>query len=146
MLLVRTRVGPSPIHGLGLFADQAIPAGTEIWRFAPGLDVDVAPGVVERLPDHVRAFFARYGYVDRRLARYVLCFDDARFMNHSDRPNVAVDADGRHVRALVAIEPGDELTIDYLAQPVPERYLRSTEVRRLRTTVGDTGTRGRTSR
>ena len=116
MLLVRTRVGPSPIHGLGLFADQAIPAGTEIWRFAPGLDVDVAPGVVERLPDHVRAFFARYGYVDRRLARYVLCFDDARFMNHSDRPNVAPDY-GRDPHgvdvALADIAPGDELTVDY---------------------------------
>jgi SET domain-containing protein len=38
MVLVKTKVKESPIHGLGLFADQFIPKGTEIWRFTPGFD------------------------------------------------------------------------------------------------------------
>ncbi len=33
MLLVRTARRPSDIHGMGLFADQFIPAGTATWRF-----------------------------------------------------------------------------------------------------------------
>jgi hypothetical protein len=28
VLLVKTRIGASPIHGLGLFADELIPSGT----------------------------------------------------------------------------------------------------------------------
>ncbi|HEY9586021.1 MAG TPA: hypothetical protein VJJ27_00060 [Candidatus Paceibacterota bacterium] len=38
MLLIKTKVKSSKIHGLGLFADQFIPEGTEIWRFTPGFD------------------------------------------------------------------------------------------------------------
>jgi hypothetical protein len=33
MLLVKTTIAPSPIHGIGLFADQFIPQGTRIWEF-----------------------------------------------------------------------------------------------------------------
>lgn len=33
MLLVKTRLGISSIHGIGLFADELIPKGTVTWRF-----------------------------------------------------------------------------------------------------------------
>ena len=38
MLLVKTRLGASAIHGIGLFADEFIPKDTVTWRFTPGLD------------------------------------------------------------------------------------------------------------
>ena len=38
MMLIRTVVRPSSIHGMGLFALERIPKGTEIWRFEPGFD------------------------------------------------------------------------------------------------------------
>ena len=33
MLLVKTRLAPSPIAGIGLFADEDIKKGTVTWRF-----------------------------------------------------------------------------------------------------------------
>ena len=38
MLMVKTRLGPSSIAGIGLFADEDIPAGRVTWRFVPGFD------------------------------------------------------------------------------------------------------------
>jgi hypothetical protein len=64
----------------------------------------------------VRTFFSHYGYLDRNVQRIILCFDDARFVNHSDSPNVAtdyaLDAYGVDV-ALRDIARGEELTMDY---------------------------------
>jgi SET domain-containing protein len=42
MLLVRTRLAPSAIHGLGVFAAEPIARGAEVWRFTPGFDLDLA--------------------------------------------------------------------------------------------------------
>src|SRR5262249_23012994 len=91
MLLVRTRVDRSPIHGLGLFAAAAIPKGAEIWRFTPGFDLDLDPASLSALPDMLRERLLHYGYIDPRLHRYILCCDDTRFINHSDSPNVCSD-------------------------------------------------------
>lgn len=116
MLLVPTRLAPSSIHGLGVFAVEPVGKGTPIWRFAKGLDMEFEAAVVETLPPHVRTFFSHYGYLDRNVNRIVLCFDDARFVNHSTTPNVATDYArdpyGLDV-ALRDIAAGEELTMDY---------------------------------
>ena len=91
MLLAPTRLAPSAIHGFGLFAAAPIARGAPVWRFAKGLDMEFAPDIVDGLPVHVREFFAHYGYRDRNVGRIILCFDDARFVNHSDTPTVATD-------------------------------------------------------
>jgi SET domain-containing protein len=57
-----------------------------------------------------------YGYIDPRLGRYILCCDDARFLNHSDTPNLRPDFTlDRHGVDVAAcdIAPGEELTVDY---------------------------------
>jgi len=116
MLLVPTRLAPSAIHGFGVFAAAPIAKGTPVWRFAPGLDMEFDAGIVATLPAHVQTFFAHYGYLDRNVGRIILCFDDARFVNHSATPNVATDyaqdAYGVDV-ALRDIAAGEELTMDY---------------------------------
>jgi SET domain-containing protein len=116
MLLVPTRLAQSSLHGLGVFAVAPIPKGTALWRFTPGLDMEFDASIVETLPEHVRQFFAHYGYLDKNVKRIVLCFDDARFVNHSDTPNIATDytqdAYGLDV-ALRDIAAGEELTMDY---------------------------------
>lgn len=116
MLLVPTRLALSPIHGFGVFAAAPIVKGTPVWRFAPGLDMEFAPEIVPTLPEHVRMFFSHYGYLDRNVKRIVMCFDDARFVNHSDTPNVATDYArdpyGLDV-ALRDIAAGEEITMNY---------------------------------
>ena len=128
MLLIPTRLAQSPIHGLGVFAAAPIGAGTPVWRFEPGLDMEFAPDIAETLPKHVRDFFARYGYLDRNLNRLILCFDDARFVNHSATPNIATDyardTHGLDV-ALRDIAAGEELTMDYAGFEAAGRFTSS---------------------
>lgn len=116
MLLVRTRLAPSAIHGLGVFAAEPIARGAEVWRFTPGFDLDLEPQALEALPEHAREWLLVYGYLDPRLQRFILCCDDARFINHSATPNLRPDfareAHGVDL-ALHDIAPGEELTVDY---------------------------------
>src|SRR3954468_20070428 len=116
MLLVPTRLAQSTIHGLGVFAAAPIAQGTPVWRFAKGLDMEFSIDIVPTLPAPVQEFFAHYGYLDRNVQRIVLCFDDARFVNHSDMPNVATDYTqdpyGLDV-ALRDIAAGEEITMNY---------------------------------
>src|SRR5690349_16570409 len=116
MLLVPTRIGPSAVHGIGLFALSAIPRGTQVWRFTPPFDQHFDPAEIARAAPHVAAFFDHYSYLDRRSNRLVLCFDNARLTNHSDDPNVAMDFTedpfGIDV-ALRDIAAGEEITANY---------------------------------
>lgn len=116
-MLVKTRKRQSAIHGIGLFAAQFIPEGTPTWEFTPGIDQAIHPQMLERFPTHARPWFLTYAYLDIRSGLYVLCADDARYMNHSETPNVRGDYEREPVFGLDLaardIEPGEELTCDY---------------------------------
>ena len=116
MLLVRTRLAPSAIHGLGVFTLEPIAQGAEVWRFTPGFDLDLDPALVDAQPERVREWLLVYGYLDPRLKRFILCCDDARFLNHSATPNLRPDfARDRYGvdLALRDVAAGEELTVDY---------------------------------
>ena len=117
MLLVKTRIEPSLIHGIGLFADEAIAKGTIIWRCAPGLDLVFDESIRAALPVVARQDFMKYAYLDRDTGKYVLCFDDARFLNHSDEPNIVDGHDNKDGWgidiAAREIAAGEELTCNY---------------------------------
>jgi SET domain-containing protein len=118
MLLVRVTLRPSTIHGLGVFAAEPIAKGAAVWRFTPGLDLELEPSFVEAQPFLLRERLLHYGYIDRRLKKYVLCCDDARFLNHSSEPVLIQDLSvERHGidRAVRDIGVGEELTVDYEA-------------------------------
>src|SRR5262249_51218083 len=92
--------------------------GTEVWRFTPGFDLDLDPSSLDLQPQHFRERLMSYGYIDPRLNRYILCCDDARFINHSDAPNVrpdyTLDRYGVDI-AIRDIAAGEEITVDYRA-------------------------------
>jgi SET domain-containing protein len=116
MMLVQVYVDRSAIHGLGVFAAQRIAMGTQVWRFTPGFDLELDPAEVERQPAQFRERLLHYGYIDPRLERYILCCDDARFINHSDFPNLRPDFGLEHHGVDIAvrdIQAGEELTADY---------------------------------
>jgi SET domain-containing protein len=116
MLLVRTKLALSQIHGIGLFADQLIPKGTEVWRFVPGFDIEKTDDEIAAYPSYILDWFKCYGYLDYHFGRYILCADDARFVNHSDNPNInqdySLDFYGVNL-AIHDIQRRDEITIDY---------------------------------
>jgi hypothetical protein len=91
-----------PAIGVGVFATQLIPKGTIVWA----LD-----DLVEQLDELRRALVVKYGYRDQ-LGRYVLCWDDGRFVNHSFHANCLGTAWDLEI-AVRDILPGDELTDDY---------------------------------
>lgn len=116
MLLVKTALAPSPIHGSGLFAGEPIVSGTDVWRFQEGFDLEKTPAEVAALPAVAQDWFKRYGYLDHHLDQYILSFDDARFMNHSEDPNVRPDYKRHRSAVGVAVRDiarGEEMTINY---------------------------------
>ena len=117
MLLVKTTLGPSPIHGIGLFADQWVPQGTHIWEFTPGFDVKLSAAFVANAPEPLKSWLATHTYLSCISHTYILCSDDARFFHHADHPNtVSREVAGEEEVVTVAtrdIQPGEELTDDY---------------------------------
>jgi SET domain-containing protein len=111
MLLVNAFAGPSQIHGTGLIAREPIPAGTPIWTLHPGFDVELSRDEFGNLAVWSREQIRKYVYVDVATGKYVLCSDDAKFMNHSSAPNTRTEGD--RTWAIRDIAPGDELTCDY---------------------------------
>lgn len=118
MLLVKTKIGVSTIHGIGLFADQFIPKGTHIWRFHKGVDRKFTESEVGKLPDIIQEYFNTYAYQNPETRKYILCCDNGRFINHSETPNcVGIDdPDGEEEGIDIAardIQAGEEITSNY---------------------------------
>lgn len=113
MLLVHTTIGTSTIHGTGLFAAEVIPKGTRTWELVPGLDLVIPKSDLSRLSPPALEQLLHYAYLNSDNG-YVLCFDDARFCNHSFEPSVKfIDGTTPHEVALRDIELGEELTVNY---------------------------------
>ena len=114
MVLVKTRVGMSGIHGLGLFADQFIPKGTKTFRYTPWFDVSYTEDEFSKMSEEAQEEIFWYAYIDKKTGNYILCADDYRFINHSakdDRVNIESTPD--EDTALRDIQPGEELLCDY---------------------------------
>jgi uncharacterized protein len=122
MLLVKTKVAPSPVHGLGLFADQFIPRGTRIWEYSEVVDSRFDASRLVGLTEKEQDELLKHSYLNPSSGLYVVCGDDARYMNHADDPNTEdvgyddglVNGEGITVAAR-DIQPGEEIFSDYRA-------------------------------
>lgn len=110
MFRVPTYLAWSSIHGVGVFAAIEIPAGTLIWEFTPGVDWRFTPKELGSFPQPYQTKLRTWCYLEES-GQYVLCGDNARFMNHSFEPNC--DDGGERTTTLRAIAAGEELTCDY---------------------------------
>ena len=115
-----TRIGlaPSPVHGLGVFALIAIPAGA-CDLFAPMTAEWPAVPLAEiaRLPAHVRKLIDTYCLQDAGVAYLppngFTIVDLVVYLNHSDAPNLRQMDGGSYFVTLRDIAAGEELLIDY---------------------------------
>lgn len=111
MLTVKTSLRPSATHGIGVFAEQFIPAGTVVWQFQPDFDFRVSEESVAALPEIARQrllhYSAKWG------GGYVISADDARFLNHSETPNLRTHDEPDCDIAIRDIQIGEELFEDY---------------------------------
>lgn len=89
MLLVKTKIGISKIHGIGVFAAEFIPKNTIVWKYVSGFDLRFSKEQIEKFPAETQNFLNKYTYLSKDTGFYVLCSDDARFYNHSKNPTTA---------------------------------------------------------
>lgn len=111
MLRVPTFVAPSRIAGVGLFAATNLPADTVVWEFTEGVDWRITPEELLAFPEPYLGRLRHYLYQEDS-GMYVLCGDNAKFMNHADDPNCD-DTDEAYTITRRAIQAGEELTCDY---------------------------------
>ena len=105
--------------GYGVFATSFIPAGTITW-VRDDLDQTFTVEQVDKMPAHYRAILDKYTYVDAA-GKLVLCWDLARFFNHSCEPT-CLGAGYEFEIAVRDIHPGEELTDDYGALNQQENF------------------------
>lgn len=111
MLRVPTYVGPSPIAGVGLFAGTHLPAGTVIWEYTEGVDWRIERHDLALFPEPYQSKLRHYLYQEDS-GDFVLCGDNAKFMNHSDEPNCD-DPEGEYTVTNRDVRADEELTCDY---------------------------------
>ena len=98
----------SPIHGRGVFAARRIEPDEVI---IDGCREVLSDEAVTSLPAEERVFLS---VID---GHNILMAPPARFVNHSCSPNAR--GTDRHDVAIRMIEPGEEVTVDYVAEHVP---------------------------
>ena len=100
----------SPAIGWGVFATRDIPTGTITWALDV-LDQHLSDEDIRRLPNYDRELVEEYAYIDGR-GDHILCWDHARFYNHSCDANCLGICDDFQM-AVRDIAAGEELTEDY---------------------------------
>ncbi len=132
---VYARIGRSRVHGVGVVAIRDIPAGTRVFRGEDERVTWVSRSMVRRLPAPLRRLYEDFGMVwgdSIGVPRTLNMLSAGWYLNHSDRPNVEADDDGRFFTRR-RIRKGEELTADYRTfcdEPLPFRPRRDGRVPR----------------
>ena len=110
---VFTRLKPSPIHGVGVFAIRRIEKGTRLFKDADKI-IWVDEKEVRHLPEVIKKLYNDFAIIKNGKYGCPSNFNNltmAWYLNDSDDPNVAVDEE-YNMLVLRNIEEGEELTID----------------------------------
>lgn len=96
--------------GYGVVATDFLPAGTITWVLDE-LDREFTPTEVGSMHGIYQNLIDIYSYRNNR-GNYVLCWDNARYVNHSFKSNCLSTAYDFEI-AIRDIHPGEEITDDY---------------------------------
>lgn len=96
--------------GYGIVAVKKIPRGSITWALC-AFDRVFTPEEAAALPPAYRPILAKYAYIDAR-GRLILCWDSARYMNHSCEANSLGVGTELEIAAR-DIEPGEQITGEY---------------------------------
>jgi len=114
---VYTRLRPSKIHGVGVFAIRKIRKGTNIFSGDDAEMVWIEKSSLRGLPREIRRLYEDFAVIRNHATEYgcprnfnVLTV--GWYLNESDDPNVACDKDFDFF-ALRDIAVDEELTVDY---------------------------------
>lgn len=96
--------------GYGVVAKNLIPRGTITWVQDP-LDRILSANEIQHMPSRVQEQVEKYSFRNNK-GDYVLCWDLAKYVNHSFKANCLSSAYDFEV-AVRDIQPGEQLTDDY---------------------------------
>lgn len=115
MMMVDTELRPSPIQGIGVFLLEDVREGDLIWRFDSRVDRIYSDEEIASLPERARRFIEVYSTFHSGLQLRVLCGDNGRYFNHSDKPNtISLGVTFGDDVAAHDLSAGTELTTDYI--------------------------------
>ena len=112
---VYTRLKPSPIHGVGVFAIRPIKKGTYIFPGDNQRIVWIDKRQLRKVPASLTKLYTDFAIIRGKKYGAPINFDrltPAWYLNHSKTPNVAID-DNFNFYALRSIKSGEELLVDY---------------------------------
>ncbi|HVA97772.1 MAG TPA: SET domain-containing protein [Bacteroidia bacterium] len=118
--------------GYGVVATQLIPKGTITWALDK-LDRIFSVKEMNAMKDPYRTILDTYSYRNNK-GEFILCWDNARFVNHSFNSNCITTAYEFEI-AVRDILPGEQLTDDYGYLNVSEPFDCIPEKGSLRTRV-----------
>ncbi|MBI5893982.1 MAG: SET domain-containing protein [Deltaproteobacteria bacterium] len=117
MLYVKTKLAPSEIHGIGLFADEFIPKGAVIWKFTSGFDLKFTEEEISRLPKQAQEYLSIYSYLSLKSGLRISPVDNGKYINHSETPNTLSQHSDYEEEvltyAIIDIQVGEEITENY---------------------------------
>ncbi|MCK0192219.1 SET domain-containing protein [Arenibacter sp. F20364] len=105
--------------GYGVVATEFIPAGTITWVL-DRLDREFSPIEMESLEPLYQSILDTYTFRDNK-GRFILCWDNARYVNHSFNSNCLTTAYDFEV-AIRDIHVGEQLTDDYGYLNIPQPF------------------------
>jgi len=112
---VHTRLKPSKIHGIGVFAITDIRKGSRIFHNDDEPIFWIDKRSIQNLPKEIRKLYDDFCVIKGGSYGCPESFDKLTpswYLNNSESPNVAADEDYRFY-ALRDIKAGEELTVDY---------------------------------
>jgi SET domain-containing protein len=116
MIHIAYKLKSSGLHGVGLFANEAIKKGQLIYTASPLLDLNITQEQFDSLEQGEKDEILWWGFFDHPSQMWHVDFDVSKFINHAS--NATVTQDENHDEAyLVAardVQPGEELTQNYL--------------------------------
>lgn len=116
MLMVDTELRASEIQGVGVFLLEPVKKGQLIWRFDSRVDRVYSEEEIASLPERMQRFIRIYSTRHEGTKLRVLCGDNGRHFNHSDRPNtLSLGVTFGEDVAAEDLAAGTELTSDYNA-------------------------------
>ncbi len=111
----RLRVGPSTLHGLGVFARIAIPEGELLLEYLGEITdgEEAEQRQADTAGDDYHTFL--FAISDTLVIDANVGGNAARYVNHSCEPNCETEQVGQRVfiYTLRAVQPGEELLYDY---------------------------------
>ena len=111
MLLIKTEIKGSPIHGVGLFSLEEVRYGELISMIDPIFSKEFTEKEIESLNDVAKEFLRIYSFKSKKNSNKILLLDNERMMNHSDNPNTYFINGYTFCKKDINI--GDEITCNY---------------------------------